>query len=130
MRILKPIEGEEWIEKMRQREFWIGMRRSYPQALYSRLTKSYVGWWMYMRVREIWSRGALLIDPSLCGGFLSHLRCFWYNWMVLDIVGGFRCRVWKLFHKNEWEKQCAFFEACMQASVEGCADPIPAPDGQ
>ena len=127
-KFLKPIEGEEWIEKMRRREFWIGMRRRYPQKFYSRLTKGYVGWWLYFRLRAIWSRAALLIDPLSCGGFYSHLRCFLYNWIMVDVIWNVKHRIWKLFHEKEWEQQCAFWRACDQATEEGCADPMPATD--
>jgi len=59
--ILKPIEGEEWIEKFRRREFWIAMRRRYPQKFYSRLTRSYLGRRLYFRVHGIWHRAGLLV---------------------------------------------------------------------
>lgn len=121
---MKPIEGEEWIEEMRAHEFWIAERRSYPQKLYARLTKSYVGWWLYFRIHAIWARAALLIDPLSTGGLRSHLRTFLYNWIVVDIIWSTKHRIWKLFHRKEWEKKRTFFAALAKASSEGCADPM------
>jgi hypothetical protein len=103
--LLKPVAGEEWIEKKRRREFWIGMRRRYPQNFYSRLTKSYVGWWLYFRIYGIWGRAALLIEPISSGGFCSHLHSFLYNWIMVDLVWRTQHCIWKLFHRREWEKR-------------------------
>lgn len=126
--MFEPIAGEEWIERFRDKEFWIGERRSYPQKLYSRITKSYVGWWLYFRLHAVWSRAALLVDPISSGGFYSHLRTFFYNWIMVDLVWRTKHRIWKMFHRKEWEKQCAFWAACSRATSEGYADPMPAPD--
>lgn len=126
--ILKPVKGEGWIEKFRGREFWIGMKRQYPQNFYSRLTQSYVGWWLYYRVGAICSRASLLIDPLSTGGFYSHLRCFLYNWLIVGIYWSIKHRIWKLFHRREWERQCAFMRVLIRALDEGYADPLPCPD--
>ena len=124
--ILKPIKGEEWIEKMREKEFW---RSEYPwEPRYARFVRSYVGWQIYYRVRSIWPRAALLFDPLSCGGFYSHLRSFLYNWIMVDIVWNLKYRVWKLFHKKQWEQQMRMMRAYMQATEEGCADPMGAPE--
>jgi hypothetical protein len=126
-KFINPIAGEEWIEKFREKEFWIGERKSYPQKFYSRLAKSYLGWWLYFRIHNVWGRGALLIDPLSCGGFCSHLRCFLYNLIIVDIYWSTKHRIWKIFHRRDWEKQRAFFAACSRAHDEGCADPMPPP---
>ena len=128
MRLLKPIKDELWIEKFRRKDFWIRRRRSYSEKLYARIVGSYVGWWTYFRVHSIWHRAALLIDPLSCGGLYSHLRSFLFNWLVVDIWWGIKHKTWKVFHRKEWEKQCALMDACMRASEEGFADPMPSPD--
>lgn len=130
---MKKIKGEEWIEKYREREFWIGEKRPYPQSFYSRLTKSYIGWWLNLRLRYppfrhfFFNRLNILIDPLSCGGLYSHISSFLFNFVVADIWWAGKHKVWKLFHPKQWEQQRAFMRACMQATEEGCADKMDAP---
>lgn len=126
--LLKPIKGEEWIEKFRRKEFWIGIRRKYPQKLYARLTKSYIGWWLYLRLHYppfryfFLNRLCLLIDPLSCGGLYSHIRCFCFNFFVCDIWWRGKRKIWELFHPKEHNRRQLFWRACMQATDEGYAD--------
>jgi hypothetical protein len=135
MRLLKPIKDEEWIEKFRDTEFWIGAKRSYPQKFYSRLTHSYVGWWIHLRLhfppfRHFFlNRLSLLVDPLSSGGLYSHVRSFLFNFVIADIWWSSKHRVWKLFHREEHEARLRFMRAAMQATQEGCADEMPPPPG-
>jgi|SRR5580765_495159 len=126
---LRPIKGEEWIEKFRRHEFWIGAKRSYPQKVYARITKSYIGWWCYFRVHAIWHRAALLIDPLSCGGLWSHVNTFLFNAVVVDVWWTLKRKIWKLRHPEEWKRQRLFMRAAIQAHSEGCADEMPTPAG-
>lgn len=131
--MLKPIKGEEWIEKFRKTEFWIGKERSYHQEFYSRLTKSYIGWWLHLRLyyppftHFFFNRLSLLIDPLSSGGLYSHVRSFLFNFLIVDIWWSTKHKVWRLFNRKEWQQQRAFVRACMQAIHEGCADKMDAP---
>jgi hypothetical protein len=127
--ILRPIKGEEWIEKFRATEFWIAKKRSYPQKLYARMCKSYLGWWCYFRLHSIWHRATLLIDPLSSGGFYSHLRTFLWNLTFVDIVWPLKRAIWKRFHRKEWEQRRRFMRAALQAMSEGYDDPMPPPPG-
>lgn len=131
MKFLKPIRGEEWIEKLRESEFWIGEKRSYPQKFYCRLCHSYIGWWLHLRLTlsRKWplTRLSLLFDPLSSGGLGGHLRSFLFNAVVVDIWWRSRHWVWKLFHRRAWEQQRRFLRAAMQASEEGYADEMPCP---
>lgn len=114
--MMKPIKGEEWIEEMREREFWIGEKHSYPEPFYARLAQSYLGWWCYFRLHRLWPRLALLIDPLNCGGLWSHVQGFLFNAIVVDIWWRLKHRVWRLFHRREWEAQCRLMELVAEAS--------------
>ena len=125
---LKPPAGEEWIERFRRREFWIGMRRRYPQKFYARLVRSYVGWWLYFRISRIWHCAGLLIDPLSSGGFYSHLTCFLRNWLICGVYWRIKHKIWKLFHKKEWQRQLDWTAAMWQATDEGFTDKLEPPD--
>ena len=134
MRLLKPIKGEEWIEKFRSKEFWIGEKRSYPQKFYSRLCHSYISWWLHLRLHYppfgrlfFFCRLPLLIEPLNSGGLYSHVRSFLFNFVVADCWWSLKHKVWKYFHKREWQQQLDFYAACDQAMQEGRADEMSPP---
>lgn len=122
-------EVREWIEAGFANNWLVNPKRWELEKFWPRVSSSKIGYTLHCLGHVVGWHTSLIFDPLNSGGFFSHMQSFFWNLWHVDIW-------WPICHRiDEWRRpeyhrqQRRFMQACMQAQSEGCADPMPPPDG-